>query len=54
MNEKNSAIYEFEHRISELQGIIRDQERQIRITNDKLQQTEQNFDVEKTNISFHI
>jgi len=47
LNEKNSIINEFEHRISELQCFIRDRERQIRTTNDKLQQTEQNFDVGK-------
>ncbi len=46
MNDKKLDINEYEHHISELQTIIRDREREIINTNDKLRQLENNFDVE--------
>jgi hypothetical protein len=45
LNEKNSAINECEHHITELQTIIRDRESEIVLTNDKLQQIQHQFDV---------
>jgi len=46
LNDKKLDINESEHHISELQTIIRDREREIINTNDKLRQLENNFDVE--------
>ncbi len=46
MHEKNSAIYECERHIRELESIISDRKREIVNTNAKLQQAEQKFDVE--------
>lgn len=51
LEEKYSVIHEFESQISDLQSTIRDREREIAKTNDKLQQSEQNFDVKKKRIS---
>ncbi len=46
MNDKKLDTNEYEHHITELQTIIRDREREIVNTNDKLRQLENNFDVE--------
>jgi hypothetical protein len=46
LHEKNSAIYECERHIRELESIISDRKREIVNTNAKLQQAEQKFDVE--------